>query len=320
MPSPRDRCWRGATCCLVPWPNAQYNKAKKSETGDSERAAKLDEREKKLDEKEKLLEAQLKEVEELGDKASSSSPDQASLLEQEKLLTEWEKDLGEKEKQIDVDKEIQAELLLELDEKRSELDEREAQIAEREKAAGKPKDSEAAEGEGGEELKREMEEQTEVLQQLLQELEEKQESIDTKTSELEAREALLSEREKELEKREESTPADDDKDADTADFQKKIDEQAAELKKVQEELASQQKSSEEKMKEKDASITKLQDEIRQLKMGGSMSAMGASTSSIAGHVVCKICGVEKEKAAFSKSQLKNKSNKCKDCVSQSEGG
>ena len=75
------------------------------------------------------------------------------------------------------------------------------------------------------------------------------------------------------------------------------------------------------MKEKEASIAKLQDEIRQMKMGGSMSSMGASTSSItAGHVVCKICGVEKEKAAYSKSQLKNKSNKCKDCVSQSEGG
>ena len=38
-----------------------------------------------------------------------------------------------------------------------------------------------------------------------------------------------------------------------------------------------------------------------------------------GGVSCKICGVEKEKDQFSKSQLKRGTNKCKECVSKIEG-
>ena len=276
---------------------SQGDNAGQSDTnvaGDTEREKELIEREKKLEEKEKQLEAEMKVMEELGS-SSKPSPDQESLLEQETLLTEWEKNLGEKEKQIEADKELQAELLLELDEKRSELDEREARIAEREKSAGKPTDSDAPEGTSGgegesvennEELKKEIEEQTEVLQQLLQELEEKQVSIDAKTSELEERESLISEREKDLEKREEALAAGgsgdaspssssegDSKDALVAELQKKIEDQAKVLKNIQEELISQQQAAQEKLKQRDESITFLQNELVQIKAGKSTSSI-----------------------------------------------
>ena len=49
------------------------------------------------------------------------------------------------------------------------------------------------------------------------------------------------------------------------------------------------------------------------------SVTESTTADQDARVSCSVCGVEKEKAQFSKSQLKRGSNKCKDCVSQIEG-